>query len=105
VPLKRRSHVAVGDADVDTLARDLGQMIEMARREVAVAANASLTTLYWQVGYRVRTEALDKRRAEYGARIVTALGHQLETRYGRGFGEKSLRHMIRFVEAFPEVSP
>ena len=46
MPLKRRSHVAVGDADVDTLARDLGQMIEMARREVAVAANVSLTTLY-----------------------------------------------------------
>jgi hypothetical protein len=25
----------------------------------------------------------------------------LEARYGRGFGEKSLRHMIRFARAFP----
>ena len=71
MPLKgRRSNVRPVDADVDTLARDLGEMIETARRQVAVAANVSLTTLYWQVGHRVRTEALDDRRAEYGARIV-----------------------------------
>jgi predicted nuclease of restriction endonuclease-like (RecB) superfamily len=26
----------------------------------------------------------------------------LQARYGRGFGEKSIRHMIRFAEAFPD---
>lgn len=100
---KERSNVLVNDADVETLVHDLGQMIEAARHQVAVAANASLTTLYWQVGHRVCTEALEDRRAEYGARIVAAIGRQLETRYGRGFGEKSLRHMIRFAEAFPDA--
>jgi hypothetical protein len=30
---------------VSTLVRDLGTMIEMARKEVAVAANAALTTV------------------------------------------------------------
>jgi hypothetical protein len=49
VPLKGRSNVLTDDADVDTLVRDLGEMIESARRRVAVAANVSLTTLYWQV--------------------------------------------------------
>jgi hypothetical protein len=73
-PLKGRSNVLTDDADVDTLVRDLGEMIETARRQVAVAANVSPTTLYWQVGHRVRTEALDQRGAEYGARIVAALG-------------------------------
>jgi predicted nuclease of restriction endonuclease-like (RecB) superfamily len=77
-------------------------MIETAQREVAVAANASLTTLYWQVGKHVRTEALEGRRAEYGGRIVAALGIKLQSRYGRSFGEKSLRHMIRFAEVFPD---
>ena len=35
--------------------------------------------------------------------IVSAVGRQLEADYGRGFGEKSLRHMIRFAQAFPDA--
>lgn len=101
--IRERATELASDAHVELLARHVGQMIEAARHQVAVAANASLTTLYWQVGHRVRTDALAGRRAEYGAQVVAALGHQLETRYGRGFGEKSLRHMIRFAEAFPDA--
>jgi hypothetical protein len=95
MPSKGISNVPTDDPHVDSLVRDIGEMIETARHQVAVAANVSLTTLYWHVGHRVRTEVLDKRRAEYSARIVGELGRQSETRYGRGFGEKSLRHMIR----------
>ncbi|MBS0420715.1 MAG: hypothetical protein JSR66_23600 [Proteobacteria bacterium] len=40
-------------------------MIEAARHEVAAAANASLTTLYWQVGNRVRKDARGIHVAEY----------------------------------------
>lgn len=78
-------------------------MIEAARQQTSQAANAALTTLYWQVGTRIREEILRDRRAEYGARIVAALGRQLEARFGRGFGEKSLRHTLRFAEAFPDA--
>ena len=90
--------------EVSTLVRDLGSMIEAARKQVAVAANAALTTLYWQMGHRVRTEVLDGQRAEYGAQIVAAVGRQLETRFGRGFGEKNLRRMVQFATVFPEAS-
>ena len=89
------------DLQVATLVRDLGQMIESARRQVAVAANAALTTLYWQLGHRVRTDVLQSQRAEYGAQIVAAVGRQLEARHGRGFGEKNLRRMIQFADMFP----
>jgi hypothetical protein len=65
-----------GDLSVSTLVRDLGAMIDAARKQVAVAANAALTTLYWQVGHRVRTEVLDERRAKYGGKIVSAVGRQ-----------------------------
>jgi hypothetical protein len=30
------------------------------------------------------------------------VGRQLEANYGRGFGEKSLHHMLRFAQAFPD---
>jgi predicted nuclease of restriction endonuclease-like (RecB) superfamily len=88
---------------VAAIVRDLGEMIEMARQRVAVTANATLTTLYWRVGHHVRTQVLDGQRAAYGAKIVAAVGRQLEQRFGRGFGEKALRHMVRFVDAFPSA--
>src|SRR3954465_16042050 len=93
---------AQDDRQVATLVRDLGQMIEAARGKVAVAANAALTTLYWQLGCRVRTDVLQSRRAEYGAQIVAAVARQLEPRHGRGFGEKNMRRMVQFAEAFPD---
>ncbi len=93
---------ALDDSRVSTLVRDLGELIDAARQQVTVAANAALTTLYWQLGHRVRTEILRGRRAEYGARIVAAVGRQLETRYGRGFGEKNLRRMVQFAEMFQD---
>lgn len=91
-----------GELEVSTLVRDLGSMIDAARKQVAVAANAALTTLYWQIGHRVRTEVLDERRAEYGGQIVSAVGKQLEAQYGRGFGEKNLRRMLQFAALFPD---
>ena len=92
------------DAHASALAVDLGAMIETARGQVAQAANAALTTLYWQLGQRLRTEVLGGRRAEYGGQIVAAVGRQLEARYGRGFGEKNLRRMVQFAEAFPDAA-
>ncbi len=89
--------------DTTALALDIGMMIEEARQQVAQTANAALTTLYWQIGTRVRQDVLQQRRAEYGAEIVAALGRQLEDRYGRGFGQKNLHRMVQFAEAFPDA--
>lgn len=62
------------DRPVAALVRELGKMIDAARAQVAVAANAALTTLYWNVGNRVRTEVLEGQRADYGAKVVAAVG-------------------------------
>jgi predicted nuclease of restriction endonuclease-like (RecB) superfamily len=85
------------------LTADVARLIEAARQHVAQAANEALTTLYWRIGTRIRQDILKEQRAEYGAAIVSALGRQLVARFGRGFDEKSLRHMVRFAEAFPEA--
>ena len=89
--------------ETDALALDIGKMIEAARAEVAQTANAALTTLYWQIGIRIRQDILKAQRAEYGAEIVATLGRQLEAQFGRGFGAKSLRHILRFAQAFPDL--
>ncbi|OIP33291.1 MAG: hypothetical protein AUK27_10890 [Deltaproteobacteria bacterium CG2_30_66_27] len=85
------------------LATDIRQLIAVARRQVAQAVNAGLTTLYWQIGTRIRQDILKNKRAEYGAEIVATLGRQLETEFGRGFGEKNLRRMVQFAEAFRDA--
>ena len=86
--------MGVQGTEVRRLALDLGRMIESARGQVARAANAALTTLYWELGNHIHARGLAGRRAEYGAQIVAAVGRQLEARHGRGFGEKNLRRMI-----------
>ena len=85
------------------LTADIRQLIEGARQQVAQAVNAGLTSLYWQIGARIRQDILKNTRAEYGAEIVATLGRQLEIEFGRGFGEKNLRRMVQFAETFPDV--
>lgn len=84
------------------LLKDLRQMIEETRQGVAATVNTALTMLYWRIGKRLNDEILQGERAEYGKEIVVSLARQLEADYGRGFSEKSLRHMLRFAEAFPD---
>ena len=84
------------------LLSDVRELILSAREGVARAVNASLATLYWQIGHRVRTDILKEKRAEYGAQIVSTLAAQLESEFGRGFGARSLFRMIRFAEVFPD---
>jgi hypothetical protein len=82
-----------GDSGKDTL---------QTREGVVRAVDSGLTTLYWHIGHRIRRDILKEKRAEYGEEIVSALRRQLEQEFGRGFSGKSLHHMIRFVEAFPD---
>jgi predicted nuclease of restriction endonuclease-like (RecB) superfamily len=84
------------------LLADLRELILQAREGVARAVNSGLTTLYWHVGQRIRQDILNQKRADYGGQIVAALGRQLESDFGRGFGEKNLRRVIRFAEVFPD---
>jgi predicted nuclease of restriction endonuclease-like (RecB) superfamily len=90
------------EKEIASLADDLEKLIDGSKQQVVTAANAALTTLYWQLGHRV-VSILEGRRAEYGARVVTELGRRLSARHGRGFDEKSLRHMVRFAQAFPDA--
>lgn len=81
---------------------DVREMILQTRESVARAVDSGLTTLYWHIGRRILQDVLKEKRADYGEEIVSALGRQLEEEFGRGFSRKSLHHMIRFAEAFPD---
>lgn len=85
------------------LVTELRQLIDSARRRAAVAVNAELTLLYWQVGERIHREILGGQRAGYGDEVVAALARQLSAEYGRGWSARQLRLCIRFAQTYPEV--
>lgn len=81
---------------------EVRSLILEGRQQAARRVNAGLTLLYWRVGDRIRREILRKKRATYGAEIVSALGRRLEEEFGRGFADKNLRRMVQFSEVFPD---
>lgn len=85
-----------------SLLTDVRHMIDAARARAAVAINAELTLLYWQVGRRLRNDMLGGERAGYGQQIVPALAERLTAEYGRGWSVQQLRHCMRMAEVFPD---
>lgn len=81
---------------------EIKTLIEQSKRNVALAINSEITALYWHVGNRINSEILQNERAEYGKQIVQSLSAQLEQEYGKGWGEKQLRHCMQFALVFPD---
>jgi len=55
------------------LLKDLRELIEEARQDVARQVNLALVLLYWRVGKRIHQDILREKRAEYGEEIVPTL--------------------------------
>jgi len=56
---------------------EVKSLIDSARQRAAVAVNAELTLLYWQVGQRIHSEVLKGARAVYGKELLPVLSKQL----------------------------
>lgn len=86
----------------ESLVHDIRELIVSTRTSVATAVNAGKVMMYWNIGERLNRDILKGERAEYGKQIVHAVSAQLQTTYGKGFSEKSLRRMIQFFEYFSD---
>ena len=84
------------------LLSDLRHLIDSARQRVAIAVNAELSLLYWQIGRRINSEVLQGQRAEYGKQIVSSVAKQLTVDYGKGWSERQLHYCLRVAEIFPD---
>lgn len=84
------------------LMAEIKQLIQSARQRAAVAVNAELTLLYWQVGKRIADEVLKGERADYGKQVIAGLAKQLTETFGKGWSKKQLHHCLRFAEAFSD---
>lgn len=82
----------------DALFGEIKDLIQSAKQRAAVAINAELTLLYWQMGQRINTEVLKGERADYGKEIMTDLSRQLTRHFGKGWSTQQLRHCIKFAD-------
>lgn len=85
------------------LFKDISEIINKARNNVAQRVNSELTMMYWHIGKRINQEVLKGERAEYGKQIVSALSVQLQKTYGQGFTSSNLRRMMQFATLFPDI--
>ncbi|NEO84733.1 MAG: DUF1016 domain-containing protein [Spirulina sp. SIO3F2] len=86
-----------------TLFQEIRDLIDQARQRTAIAVNAELTLLYWQVGQRIHTQILQGDRATYGRQIINTLSAQLTEVYGKGWSKRQLHQCVQFAIAFPEL--
>ena len=85
------------------LFNDIQSLIDSARQRAAMAVNAELTLLYWQVGLRINKEVLNGARATYGKELLPTISTQLTEHYGKGWSQRNLANMVRFNQSFPDV--
>lgn len=79
---------------------EIKQLIQSAKQRAALAVNAELTLLYWQVGKLVSRLVPRGERAEYGKQVIENLAKDLTQSFGKGWSSKQLRHCLRFAETF-----
>jgi len=79
-------------------------LIEKARQKIATTINEEMVILYWNIGKTIKKEIIKSDRAEYGKQILHSLSRELTQRYGKGFAEQSLWHMVKFYETYPILS-
>ncbi len=58
--------------------------------------------LYWRVGKRINYEVLKGKRAVYSKEVIKELAIELTEQYGKGWGERQLRHLVRFAEFYTD---
>lgn len=85
-----------------TLFADIQALIESSHQRTLVAVNAEMTMLYWRIGLKLKDHILANERADYGKKIIVLLAQKLTNIFGRGWGEKQLRHYLKSAESFSE---
>ena len=68
-----------------------------------VSVNASLTLMYWHVGFKINEDILKNSRAEYGKEIVHSVSAQLTQEFGRGYSKRNIADMIKFSQIFNDI--
>lgn len=79
----------------------ISDLIEQARKKVAITINEEMVILYWNIGKTIKEEIMKSKRAEYGKQIIQSLTGELTRKYGKGFSEQNLWFMVKLYDTYP----
>jgi predicted nuclease of restriction endonuclease-like (RecB) superfamily len=99
-------HTPATQQDYSGLHGAIVALLEAGRRAAARSINALMTAVYWEIGRRiVEFEQGGQDRAAYGDTLISRLGEDLSSRFGRGFSQPNLWRMRSFYQAWPGKAP
>ena len=88
------------DNNLEThLFNQISAILEENKKDVSAENNTVI--IFWKIG-NVVNNILQKKRADYGKKVIINLSRQLMEKYGRDFEEKNFRRMLQFSEKFPD---
>ncbi len=87
----------------ENLVQELKSLIASTKEQVSISVNASLTLMYWHVGFKINEDILKNSRAEYGKEIVHSVSAQLTQEFGRGYSKRNIADMIKFSQIFNDI--
>jgi len=95
--------IGMGNEIEKLLLKDLAQIIEQGKTQVAKQVNGILTLTYWQIGKKINAHILQNERGEYGKQVVATVASQLEQAFGRSYTLRNVRRMMQFSQEFPDL--
>lgn len=88
----------------ENILTDIQNIIETSQRQAYHAVDTILSQRNRLIGYRIAEEELKgENRAEYGAKVIKKLSHELTKLYGKGFTKTNLYNFYSFYRCFPEI--
>ena len=93
--------IAAMPADYAEWLADIRARVVAARQRAALAANAELIGLYWQIG----RDILQRQSAQgWGSKVIERLARELREAFPemKGFSARNLKYMRAFAEAWPD---
>ncbi len=94
--------VATAAGNYPALLADIKQRIRTAQVRTAMAGNASLLILYWEIG----SELVKRQKREgWGTKVLPRLDADLKNELPeeKGFSERNLKRMQRFAREYPDL--
>lgn len=86
---------------MNPLVKEIKNILETARNNVAREVNNELIISYWKIGeIIVRYEQNESIRAAYGEQTLRQLSKELTVEFGRGFSISNLQFMRRFYQEY-----
>ncbi len=99
---KPRAAAATVVAGYGPLLAELKSRVRAAQVRAALAVNAELVRLYWQLGHRIAQQQV---KEGWGAGVIPRLAADLHAEFPelKGFSERNIKRMLAFAREYPSL--